>query len=548
VLVLLGVGFLAGLVTALSPCVLPVLPVLLAGGASGGRGRPLAIVAGLVASFATFTLVGAWLLEQLGLPQDLLRNIAIGALLVLAATLVFPRLAHLLERPFYRLTRFRAGSESNGLLLGASLGLVFVPCAGPVLAAVTAVAAAGDLGARTIVVTVAYACGAALPMLAVAAGSRRLAAGVSVLRAHALGVRRAAGLVIAATALAIAFGADQRFTTAVPGYTEALQERIERSPAAQRELRALRGVDRGPVGADSSAASAPVAPDFHEIAEWVNTPGGRPLSMAGLRGKVVLVDFWTYSCVNCLRTLPHLRAWDDAYRDAGLRIVGVHTPEFAFERVPANVRTAVNRLGVDYPVALDNEFGTWNAYLNEYWPAKYLIDRDGRVRYTHFGEGAYEETENWIRTLLGDMVGRRARDLPDRTPRAVQTPETYLGYDRIARFANGRGLRDRPFDYRFSGRLEQDEIAYLGRWRVEAERSVAARGARLRLRFRARDVFLVLAGRGRVDVSVDGRLVGRVRVRGTPRLYTLLDGRELRTGELQLAFTPRLAAYAFTFG
>ena len=547
-LVLLGVGFLAGLVTALSPCVLPVLPVLLAGGASGGRGRPLAIVAGLVASFATFTLLGAWLLDRLGLPQDLLRNIAIGALLLLAATLVFPRLAHTLERPFYRLTRHRVGSESNGLLLGASLGLVFVPCAGPVLAAMTAVAATGDLGARTIFVTVAYACGAALPMLAVAAGSRRLAAGVSVLRAHALGVRRAAGVLIGATALAIAFGADQRFTTAVPGYTEALQERIERSSAARRELRALRGVDGGPVGADSSAASAPAAPDFHEIAEWVNTPGGRPLSIAGLRGKVVLVDFWTYSCVNCLRTLPHLRAWDDAYRDAGLRIVGVHTPEFAFERVPANVRSAVRRLGVAYPVALDNEFGTWNAYLNEYWPAKYLIDREGRVRYTHFGEGAYEETEQRIRALLGENVRRRAPDLPDRTPRAVQTPETYLGYDRIARFANGRGLRDRAFDYRFPRRLRPDELAYGGRWRVESERIVAGRDARLRLRFLARDVFLVLAGKGRVDILVNGVPLQRVAVRGTPRLLHSARRGKRRSALLELRFTPGLAAYAFTFG
>jgi cytochrome c biogenesis protein CcdA/thiol-disulfide isomerase/thioredoxin len=549
VLVLLGVGFLAGLVTALSPCVLPVLPVLLAGGASGGRRRPLAIVAGLVVSFATFTLVGATLLDRLGLPQDLLRNVAIGALLLLAATLVFPRLAYVLERPFYRLTRYRVGAESNGLLLGASLGLVFVPCAGPVLAAVTAVAATGDLGARTVAVTVAYACGAALPMLALAVGGRRLAAGVSALRVHALGLRRAAGVVIGATALAIALGADQRFTTAVPGYTEALQERIERNETAQRELRALRGIDRGPADSGAGPATAPPAPDFQGIAEWVNTPGGRPLSIPRLRGKVVLVDFWTYSCINCLRTLPHLRAWDDAYRSAGLQIVGVHTPEFAFERVPSNVRDAIERLRLPYPVALDNRFATWNAYFNEYWPAKYLIDREGRIRYTHFGEGAYDETEERIRALLGEQAPRRAAALPDRTPNVVTTPETYLGYLRLERLANERGLRDRRYEYRFPGRhLRPDELAYDGLWRVERERIVAARDARVRLRFRARDVFLVLAGTGRVDVLVDGRLARRVAVRGTPRLYTLLDGRRLRTGLLELRFTPRLAAYAFTFG
>jgi thiol-disulfide isomerase/thioredoxin len=281
----------------------------------------------------------------------------------------------------------------------------------------------------------------------------------------------------------------------------------------------------------------------------VNTPGGEPLSIRALRGNVVLLDFWTYSCINCLRTLPHLRAWDRTYRDAGLRIVGVHTPEFAFERVPANVRSAVRRLMLRYPVALDNEFGTWNAYANEYWPAKYLIDRDGRIRYTHFGEGAYDETEERIRSLLGEKrLTRRAPDLPDPTPRAAITPETYLGYLRLERFANGRGARDRAFDYRFTGRLRPDELAYDGRWRVERERIVAVRHARLRLRFLARDVFLVLAGSGRLDVRVGGRLLSRVPVRGTPRLYTLLDGRRRRTGVLELRFTPGLAAYAFTFG
>src|SRR5687767_14768574 len=447
-LVLLGVGFLAGIVTALSPCVLPVLPVLLAGGVTGGRRRPLAVVAGLVASFTTFTLAGAWLLDRLGLPQDLLRNLAIATLLVLAATLVYPRLGHVLERPFYRLTRYRVGSERGGLLLGASLGLVFVPCAGPVLAAMTAVAATGDLGPRTVAVTLAYACGAGLPMLAVAAGGRRLTESVAALRRHAVGVRSTAGVLMGAAAVAIALGADQRFTTSVPGYTEALQERIERNAAARRELRALRGL----AGDAAPAQSAPPAPDFEGISEWVNTPGGEPLSIRALRGNVVLLDFWTYSCINCLRTLPHLRAWDRTYRDAGLRIVGVHTPEFAFERVPANVRSAVRRLMLRYPVALDNEFGTWNAYANEYWPAKYLIDRDGRIRYTHFGEGAYDETEERIRSLLGEKrLTRRAPDLPDPTPRAAITPETYLGYLRLERFANGRGARDRAFDYRFTG-------------------------------------------------------------------------------------------------
>ncbi|HEX2434573.1 MAG TPA: cytochrome c biogenesis protein DipZ, partial [Gaiellaceae bacterium] len=357
-LILLGIAFVAGLITAISPCVLPVLPILLAGGASGRR--PYGIIAGLVGSFTIFTVAGASLLDALGFPDDFLRDLAIALLLLLAATLLFPRIAGILERPFLFLTRRRASTDSNGLVLGASLGLVFVPCAGPVLAAVTALSATGDIGVRTFAVTFAYALGAALPMLAIASGGRLIA-----LRRHAETTRRVAGALIGITALAIAFGADQRFTTAVPGYTEALQNRVERNATARRELR-----DLSKTGAAASTASR--APEIRGIAEWINS---QPLSLRQLRGKVVLIDFWTYSCVNCLRTLPHVKAWDRAYRKDGLVIVGVHSPEFAFERVPKNVRAAVRKLGIRYPVALDNDFATWRAYANEYWPAKYLIDR-----------------------------------------------------------------------------------------------------------------------------------------------------------------------------
>jgi cytochrome c biogenesis protein CcdA/thiol-disulfide isomerase/thioredoxin len=542
--VLLGIALLAGVITAISPCVLPVLPILLAGSAaSRDPRRPYLIIAGLVASFTLFTLGGAWLLNEIGLPQDLLRDLAIALLLVLAATLLFPRLARLVERPFLFLTRRRVSSDRNGLLLGLSLGLVFVPCAGPVLAAVTALSASGDVGVRTFFVTLAYAAGAALPMLAIAIGGQRLTAGMAFFRRHAETTRRIAGAAIGATALAIAFGADQRFTTAIPGYTEALQERIERSDVAKRELRELTGS-----GDEISGTGAPRAPEFRGIDLWLNTVDGEPLSLAGLRGKVVLVDFWTYSCINCLRTLPHLKAWDDAYRGAGLVIVGVHSPEFAFERVPDNVRSAVRRLGIRYPVALDNGFRTWNAYSNRYWPAKYLIDRAGRVRYTHFGEGAYAETEATIRRLLGESGRGRATAVADRTPTEVTTPESYLGYLRLDRYRGGRVVPDRDASYRFAQRLDIDELSYDGRWRVERERALAGERARLRLRFRAGEIFLVLSGAGRLEVLVDGKPFRTVAIDGTPRLYTLARFPAVAEGLLELRFAPGLAGYAFTFG
>ena len=547
-LILLGIAFVAGVITAISPCVLPVLPILLAGGAtSSGRRRPLAIVAGLVLSFTVFTLAGAALLKALGLPEDLLRDLAIAALLVLAASLLSRRVAFVLERPFHFLTRRRVAADANGFVLGLSLGLVFVPCAGPVLAAMTVLAATGEVGARIVLVTGVYALGAALPMLAIALGSRRLASGVGLLRTHADATRKVAGAAIGVSAIAIALGADQRFTTAVPGYTEALQERVERNSVAERELRELTHSGAA-LAADADAADAPAAPELRGIVEWLNTPAGAPLSLAGLRGKVVLVDFWTYSCINCLRTLPHLKAWYAAYSGSGLEIVGVHAPEFAFERVPGNVRSAVRRLGLRYPVALDNDFATWEAYSNNYWPAKYLIDRDGRVRYVHFGEGEYEETETWIRRLLGEKATAERTSVSDRTPLDPTTPETYLGYARLERF-EGRALFDRPFEYSFPERgLALNELALSGTWTLTAEHAAAGEDARLRLRFDANDVFLVLAGEGTVEVRVDGRVLRTVAVSGLPRLYTLARFPTLTRGVLELRVSEGVEAYAFTFG
>ncbi|MBA2740975.1 MAG: cytochrome c biogenesis protein DipZ [Actinobacteria bacterium] len=546
-LVLLGIAFLAGAITSISPCVLPVLPILLAGSATGtDRRRPFAIVAGLVVSFTTFTLAGAALLSALGLPEDLLRDIAIVALLVLAASLLSRRVARLLERPFLFLTRRQVGRDSNGFLVGLSVGLVFVPCAGPVLAAVSALAASGEVSFRIVLVTAAYAVGAALPMLAAAVGSQRLTSGLRLLRAHDEGVRRAGGVAIGVVALAIAFGIDQRFTTTVPGYTEALQERIERNSTAREELEKVSG------SGDAIAApqgQQPRAPELRGIERWLNTPGGRSVSIAELRGKVVLVDFWTYSCINCLRTLPHLKAWDRAYRKAGLTIVGVHSPEFAFERVTGNVRSAVQRLGVRYPVALDNDFATWRAYSNDYWPSKYLIDKAGRIRYTHYGEGAYEETENLIRRLLGEKGKRPRTSVADRTPTDLTTRETYLGYARIENLVNPALSFDTEAEYRFPARaLAQDQISYAGRWTVEAARAVAGRDARLRLGFQANDVFLVLGGEGAVRAFVNGRPAREIRVSGAPRLYTILRYPRLSWGLLELRFDPGVEGYAFTFG
>jgi cytochrome c biogenesis protein CcdA/thiol-disulfide isomerase/thioredoxin len=548
---LIVIGLLAGVITAISPCVLPVLPILLAGSAAGPPRRPYAIVAGLVASFTVFTLFAAALLDALGLPDDFLRNLALVLLFVVAAMLLFPRVGELVSVPLSRLARRPAGDLGGGFLLGASLGLVFVPCAGPVLAAVAVIAADRDVGAEGFVLTLSYAVGAGLPMLAVAVAGQRALTRTKALQARAATVRRALGAVIAATAFAIVLELDRPFQTSVPGYTAELQERIEESDSAERAIERVTG--RAPVEQSASAALVDFgpAPEFVGISQWLNTPATRPLTLKRLRGKVVLIDIWTYSCVNCLRTLPHLKAWYERYRGSGFEIVGVHSPEFAFERVPENVREAVSSLGIEYPVGLDNDFATWKAYDNRYWPAKYLIDRDGHVRYFHFGEGEYAQTERHIRTLIGEG----GRELPartvsrdDRTPRARITPELYLGYQRASNYGGTTMMApDRTASYALPVSLPESSFAFGGRWRVEGERVVAAgRDASLLLRFRASKVHLVLGGRGRVEIDFRGRK-RTIRVT-SDRLYSLVGLPRVGEGLLALRFTPGVAAYAFTFG
>jgi cytochrome c biogenesis protein CcdA/thiol-disulfide isomerase/thioredoxin len=540
-LVLLVIGLLAGIVTAISPCVLPVLPVLLAGGASGRK--PLRIVAGLVVSFSVFTLFASWLLRQLGLPQDLLRNLAIALLFVMAVVLLLPQAGLLLERSLAFFSRLRPANAGGGFFLGATLGLVFVPCAGPFLAAVTTAAARENFGGRTIAATVAYAVGAAIPMLIIARGGREAGARI---RRHAAPVRTASGAVIALVALGLVFHLDDRLAQLTPGYTTFLQDKIEQSSSAQRELAKVRGGGEVLTAKRTSGALPDygAAPQLHPDGAWINS---KPLTIGQLHGKVVLIDFWTYSCINCLRTLPHLKAWDAAYRKQGLVIVGVHTPEFAFEHVTSNVRAAVKRLGIRYPVVQDNRFKTWDNYANQYWPAEYLIDRKGRVRHTHFGEGEYPRTETLIRRLLA-AKGQHARQLPDVTPTEAMTPETYLGYARIGNYTGTTIVPDRVAHYTFAKHLFANAFSYDGTWRVGAERITAGPGARLRLLFQAKDVYLVLGGQGTVQVLVDGKRTKTLRV-DSEKLYTLRASNELATGALlELRFTPGVQAYSFTFG
>ncbi|HEX3318605.1 MAG TPA: cytochrome c biogenesis protein DipZ [Solirubrobacteraceae bacterium] len=567
-LVLLAFALLAGAGTAVSPCVVPVLPALLSAGATGGRRRPVGVVVGLVATFVV-TVVGlATALDELGLGDDILRVVAIVVLVAFGAILLAPRLADRLEAPLSRLARFgprtRGRGFWSGLGVGAALGFVYAPCAGPILAAVISVSATRGVTAGVVAVAIAYGVGSGVVLLALALGGRRLSDRVR--RAgRGPALQRATGVVLLATAALMAFNLDIRFESYLaanaPSFLTDPATGLEKSGAVSRRLADLRGGRNG--FGESVADARPmsrlrhlgVAPDFTGTQRWFNTPGGRPLSLSALRGRVVLVDFWTYTCIDCLRTFPELRSLDAHYRRDGLTIVGVHTPEFAFEKNPANVAEAIAVNHLRYPVVQDNDYGTWQAYGNEYWPAQYLIDAQGNVRYVHFGEGGAAATEDAIRSLLAE---RGARLGPRMAPPRVQgpadqtsTPESYLGTERADRFVPRTpvfGVRT----YAPPGRVPLHHLALGGTWRVGLESATAVRGATLLLRYHARDVYLVLSARPgarsqRLDGSLDGRPLALVTVTNQ-RLYTVVA--QPRAGDhlLRLHLPPGLSAYDFTFG
>ena len=572
-LLLIAFAFLAGAGTALSPCVLPVLPVVLAGGVTGGAGRPLGIATGLVLSFTFSTVALIYALDALGLPDDLARNLAIVALAVFGVVLLARPLSDRLEALLARLApRAPAGAGEgfgSGLFLGISLGFVYAPCAGPILAAVATASASQPFTLDKLLVAFAYGAGSGLVIYALALGGRRIAAR---LRPFQSRVNVAMGALLIAFAALLVADLDLSFQQALaedaPAILRNPTEELEQIDSLSADLAELRGgPEREEGGVEEAAAGVALphlglAPELTATQRWFNS---EPLSISRLRGRVVLIDFWTYTCINCIRTLPHLRAWWERYSDDGLVVLGVHTPEFPFEREAGNVEAAIEEYELDYPVVQDNEYGTWSAYANQYWPAKYLIDASGEVRYVHFGEGAYEETELAIRSLLAERGAKRlggttrvAAEAP--TP-GVTTPETYLGALRAERIVNGPLLPGRREFARPREAPPADHLALSGTWRIGGHSATALAGAELDLDFGARRVFLVLGpahGPRRVEVLLDGRPIaarlagddvraGALTV-GGQRLYHLVELERVERHLLTLRFGPGVSGYAFTFG
>jgi len=576
-------GFVAGAATALSPCVLPVLPIALSAGATGGRRRPLGIVAGLALSFTFATVALVYVIAALGLPDDLLRKLAIVVLIAFGLTLMAPPLAARVEAWISRFAARGGGPKTggdgfwSGTLIGLSLGLVYAPCAGPILAGVITVSASQSFDTGRLAVALSYGLGSAVVLYFLMLGGRRA---IAPLARRGTAFQIAMGGVMVLVGLAMLGNYDIRFQNAIatdlPSFLVNPSEALEDSASAKSALVDLRGGGHG-VGSEATGAAPahgadgsldlPVlgkAPEFVGTERWFNTPGDRPLTLSGLRGRVVLVDFWTYSCINCLRTLPYLKAWDARYRKDGLTIVGVHTPEFPFERDAGNVEEAIERNGIRYPVAQDNEQQTWSAYGNQYWPAEYFIDVHGDVRYVHFGEGEYGEKEKVIRQLLaeaGDRVGRGMSGANGIEPSAgVTTPETYLGVARAERFTNPE-LSPGLHDFKAPARVPPNEFVLRGPWREEFHSATAAGGS-LELNFGAQHVYLVLGttdGEPRhVRVLLDGKPIDAAAagadVHGSDvtvdsqRLYELVDLPRVGHHVLRLEPEAGVMGYAFTFG
>ena len=557
------IGLVGGIITGLSPCVLPVLPVVLLGGGSAGpdtgpdaesaRRRPYLVVLGLTLSFAVFTLFGSLILASLHLPDDAIRWLGLALLVLVGLGLLVPPLGHLIERPFYRFPQRALGTGRNGFLLGIALGAVFVPCAGPVLAAITVAGATGHIGLRTVGLTLGFAVGTAIPLLAFALAGRGLTQRLGAFRRHQGAFRAVSGAVVIVLAVALTFNLSDIIQRDIPNYFEAVGNSLEKGAKAAPQgggSVSLQACQTAALYGGSGLEKCGPAPAFRGIQQWLNTPGGQPVSLASLKGKVVLVDFWAYSCINCQRELPHVEAWDKAYASDGLEVVGVHTPEYAFEHVPSNVAAGVRRLGLTFPVALDNSYGTWNAYDNQSWPASYLIDASGQIRHVSIGEGDYSGEEQLIRQLLSaahpGIALPRATDVPDTTPEdTAQTPETYLGAERQQGYHGSAPYATGQFTA--PATLPADSFALAGAWTIGQESITAGQGAGITLAFHASKVYLDVGGTGTLTVSASGTSKV-IRVSGAPDIYTVATKQPAGDGTVTIRLSPGLQAYSFTFG
>lgn len=578
------IGFVGGLLTGVSPCILPVLPVVFFAGArnagndaaaqqvsAGGvdiavkakrisseTAQTYLVIGGLVLSFSMVTLAGSALLSLLHLPQDAIRWIALVALVTIGLGLIFPRIERLLERPFALIPQKDVGRHRGGFGLGLALGVLYVPCAGPVLAAIVVAGATAPLGARTVVLTGAFALGNAVPLLIFALAGQKVAYRVGAFQRRQRQIRIAAGVVMILLAVALVFNLTAVLQRSLPDYTSRLQDRLATDRGIREKLNLGGIVNEQNAQLSNCSNGAPElekcgpAPDLKGIVGWLNTPGNQPITLESLRGKVLLIDFWAYSCINCQRAITHVVNWYNAYQDDGFEVIGVHTPEYAFEKVPDNVAKGAADLGIKYPIALDNAYSSWTNYRNRYWPAEYLVDATGQVRHIKFGEGDYNVTEQLIRQLMmSARPGLKLSPLMDTnssTATAPTTPETYFGVGKVVNYGGG-GLYDEgttTLDY--PATLAADSFALRGRWSLDYQGATAdSDQSSIKLNYHAANVYLVIGGTGNVTVTRDGRS-STIPISGPPTSHQIVVGDHPQSGTLEVQPSQGLQVFSFTYG
>lgn len=538
----ISLAFIEGFVLIISPCILPILPILLAGGISSGKLRPIGIILGFVLMFSLFTFFVRFIVQYTQVNLDYVRFVAYFLLISFG----FIMMSDYLFRQFSRITKsfmsvgFLAKGDGfwSGFLLGTLLSIVWTPCAGPILAAAIVQITIQKSLAESFLVLFFFALGSVIPMILIVIAGRNIITYFNWLRTRADLLRKILGLVIIMSVIVMFFTNDINFA-ALPSH-ELL---LEKKPATEL----INGLSQ----------SYP-APLLQDLSGWINST---PLNLAALKGKVVLIDFWTYSCINCIRSLPYLIAWYQKYNKDGFVIIGVHTPEFEFEKNYSNVKAAVKKYGIKYPVALDNNFRTWLNFRNQNWPTHYLIDKNGQVVYQHIGEGEYDTTENNIRYLLGMHTPVQ---LTYRYPiSSFQTPEIYLGYARINNFSGTEIISENKIqDYRYPNKIGPNKWALQGKWLIQQEKIVSAeKNAAIKINFSARNVYAVMGS------IINKPILVKILLNDQPtknfgadvqnnslqilqhKLYELLKFEKMTSATMELIATePGVEIYTFTFG
>ncbi len=574
-ILLIAFAFLAGVITVLSPCILPILPIILTssiGGVNTGKSRPMGVVTGFILSFTFFTLFLSTIVRLSGIPAETLRFVSVLVVAGFGVSLLVPQFQVLVERLFSKLAGLMPNSQGKtgfggGLLIGFSVGLLWTPCVGPILASVISLAITGSITFDAFLITLAYSLGTAIPMFLIMLGGQNALRRVPWLLSNLGHIQKLFGVLMILTAIGIFFNIDRKFQTYIintfPQYGTGLTK-FEDNELIRNQLDKKSGTevskdDMGKPMFDVTEPKGVKAPQIIPGGVWFNS---EPLTLEQLKGKVVIIDFWTYSCINCQRTMPYLRAWHEKYADKGLVIIGVHAPEFEFEKSEKNLAQAIKDFKLPYPIVQDNDFATWRAYNNRYWPAKYFIDKEGYIRYTHFGEGAYDESEKVIQELLKEAGATDVSSEINNPTYQVQakTPEIYLGYGRIEHFASRETIKkDTQGTYSSPSALGNNEFAYSGSWNIMEEYANPQKGAKLMLSFESKEVFLVMRTKGahtKVKVFLDDKLqdFGENNINGVvtvdnDQLYKLINlsapGRHI----LRLEFEDNnVELFAFTFG